>query len=543
MSESDESFESAGQPIIYPCDSSHSETAASMGRNMNKCREELPISEKAICPFNDKHESFAPEMDCHKLVCPYTSQKYKIQQDSSNRCDGDGESHKSQEFGSFSSATTFKFSSSEATGCESGLDVVGGIRNYDSFISEADETGAMAHDDPELASNGKNQQPQKTLSGDCLRMTENGVASSIVGLESTNDNKSIEKRLRQLESDTVCSETNSCMGNSENFGKEERFDYTKYIPSEDLKEDFLKSIGKPTNGQVCETKCQFSSHPFVIQQWPQDYHFPAQFQNHNGYQSTGVQQTFLSFSNTYNMIPAVSSGQAAYTCTYGFHNQTPGPGFLQSPCQELGYDYCGYPAGRPSHYRSFYRRRNTNNPFRYSNHKSYNSHTYEKHTESFFNDFNQQEINLGESCYLSKLNNTETNGDISTSLSLCMKSGCDNQNKPTSSREVNKNNFYFEESQIGDVDVQEHFVDIGEVPEKQEMEVSGGSGVVNLHSSQDDIKKSENEKQIRKMKKKLAEISGLEEKYRKGANLDCDQLKKLKRKSEFEDQLQSLNLS
>ena len=66
---------------------------------------------------------------------------------------------------------------------------------------------------------------------------------------------------------------------------------------------------------------------------------------------------------------------------------------------------------------------------------------------------------------------------------------------------------------------------------------------MNLHSSQDDLKKSEIEKQIRKIKKKLAEISGLEEKYCKGVKLDCDQLKKLSRKSEFEDQLQSLNLS
>ena len=66
---------------------------------------------------------------------------------------------------------------------------------------------------------------------------------------------------------------------------------------------------------------------------------------------------------------------------------------------------------------------------------------------------------------------------------------------------------------------------------------------MNLHSSKDDLKKSEVEKQIRKIKKKLAEISGLEEKHCKGAKLDCDQLKKLSRKSEFEDQLQSLNLS
>lgn len=91
-------------------------------------------------------------------------------------------------------------------------------------------------------------------------------------------------------------------------------------------------------------------------------------------------------------------------------------------------------------------------------------------------------------------------------------------------------------------DSQQQFVDISEVTDKVQFGDAKTNGQEN-YCIQNDIKKSENDRQIRKIKKKLAEINGLEEKCRQGANLDCDQLKKLSRKSEFEDQLQSLYLS
>ena len=168
-----------------------------------------------------------------------------------------------------------------------------------------------------------------------------------------------------------------------------------------------------------DTKCQFTSYPFALQQWPLEYQFAPQFQNPNGYQSTGVPQTFLSFSNMYNMIPAVSTGQASFTCSYGFHDQTGGPGSLQSPGQ--GYDYCVYPAARPSYYRSLSRRRNFNNSFRHSNHKNHDSNNYEIHTENLLNNFNQPEISLGEGHHLNKVNNTETNDNLPISLFLFIK--------------------------------------------------------------------------------------------------------------------------
>lgn len=538
MSESDQDVEDLDQLIICPYDSSHRVTAARMGHHLIKCRENFPISEKAICPFNGKHEIFAPEMDYHRSVCPYKPGEPKIQQDISGDIDIDGGNTKDKLIKSFSSGTTFNFSSCEAnaTGCKSGLDLVGGIRN---FIGEADDTGKIAFNAP----NGENQQPQNRLGEDCPDVRENDLVLPIVELKSPNHNKSIEKQLEQSESDTTSSDTNSSTGKDERFCEEERFDYTKYIPSKDLREDFLKLIGQPKNGQVYEAKCQSPSQPFAMQQWPQGYSvLPTLFQTNNGYQTTGIQPTFVSFSNTFNVIPPVASCPVPYTSSYGFQNQTPGPGYLQSPGQGLGYEYTGYPAARPSYYRSYYRRRNHYNS-RNNNHKSYNSLNHENNAEAFLNGLNHSEISLGESsCYLNKLNGTKNHDEIATSHTLCIKNGCDKE-QPLLSSKLNKNSLYFKENSVGDVDKQQQFVGSNEAPDKQLIGDSRGKGLVIYHDSQSDIKKSEVEKQVRKIKKKLAEINGLEEKYHKGASLDCDQLKKLSRKSEFEDQLQSLNLS
>lgn len=518
MSESDQVVEDPDQLIICPYDSSHSVTVDRMGHHLIKCRENFPISEteSAICPFNDKHEIFAPEMDYHQLVCPHKPTESKIQPHISAGIVTDG----GNLFRSFSEAP-LSFSSCEATaGSESGLDMVGGIRNNDCFIGEADEIGTDAfHNDTELALNGENQQPQN--SEDC------------------HHSESTEKQLEQIvKSDTTSCETiNSSMGNDERLCEEERFDYTKYIPSKGLREDFLKSIGQRRNGQVYETKSQ----PFATQQWHEGYNvLPAQFQTHNDYQPTAVQPTFVSFSNTYNVIPALASGQPPYP--YGFHNQTPAPGFLQAPGQGLGYDYTMYPATRPNYYRSYHRCRNHYISSRYNNHKSYNSHNHENHAEPFCN--GQSEISLGESShYLNKLNGTNNHDERLTSHATCIKTGCDNKKQPLLYPKPSKSSLYSNENKIGDLDVQQQFVDIGEVPDKRLVGDSGGDGLGNFHDSQDDIKKNEIEKQLRKIKKKLAEIDGLEEKYHMGASLDCDQLKKLSRKNEFEDQLQSLNLS
>jgi len=527
MSESEQDVEDPDQSVICPYDSSHKVAAARMGHHLKKCRGNFPISEKAICPFNDKHEIFAPEMDYHRSVCPHKLVESETQQDVSDTIDTDGGNPKDKLFGSFSSETSFNFSSGEAnaTGCESGLDVVvGGIRN---FIGEANELGAIVLNEP----NGENQHSRNRVGQDYRDMEENELVLP-------NHNESIERQLEQSESDITC-KTNSSTESDESFCEEERFDYTKYIPSKDLKEDFLKLIGQPRNGQVYEAKCESGGQSFAIQQWPQGYNaLPALFQSNNGFQSTGMQPTFVSF----NMMPPIASCPLPYTSSYAFHNQTPGPGFLQAPSQGLGYDYTGYPAARPSYYRSYYRRRNHYSSSRYSNHKSYNTQNHENHAETFFNGLNQSEISLGESgCYLNKLNGTKIHDEISTSHSLCINNGCDKE-QPLLPPHLSENNFYFKKNKVDDVDGQEQLDGFGQAPNRLITGDPSTEGVANHHGSQQDLQRKEIEKQIRKIKKKLAEINGLEEKYHKGASLDCDQLKKMSRKSEFEDQLQSLNL-
>lgn len=524
MSESEQDVEDPDQLVICPYDSSHKVTAARMGHHLIKCRGNFPISEKAICPFNDKHEIFAPEMDYHRSVCPCKPVESEIQQDVNDSIDTDRGNPKDKLFGSFSSVTSFNFSSGEAnaTGCESGLDVVGGIRN---FIGEADKIGTIVFNEP----NGENQHSQNRLGQDHGDMGDTDLVLPTVELKPPNHNKSIEKQLEQSESD-ITSKTNSSIESDERFCEEERFDYTKYIPSKDLKEDFLKLIGQPRNGQVYETKCQSGGRSFAIQQWPQGYTaLPG---------LTGIQPTFVSF----NMMPPVASCQIPYTSSYGFHNQTLGPGFLQAPGQGLGYDYTGYPSSRPNYYRSYNRRRNHYSSSRYSNHKSYNTQNHENHAETFFNGLNQSEISLGESsCYLNKLNGTKIHDEISTSHSLCINNGCEKE-QPLLPPHLSRDKFYFKKSKVDDVDEQEQLDGFGQAPDKLLIGDSSAEGTANHHGSQQDLKRKEIEKQIRKIKKKLAEINGLEEKYHKGASLDCDQLKKMSRKSEFEDQLQSLNL-
>ena len=541
MSESDQELEEADQLFICPYDSSHSLAIARMGHHLIECRENFPISEKAICPFNDKHAIFAPEMDYHKLVCPERRAENEINHERVNNYEADGGNPAEQLFGSISSGSSFSFSSCETTaaGCESGLHLVGGIRNCDSSIGETDESGMITFQiDPELAPNGEKQQPRNGLkNGCCDDMGENDLVLPIEELKSPNHNISIEKQLEQSESDTASSGTNSSIGTDE----EERFDYTKYIPSKDLREDFLKLIGQPRNGlQVQDIKYHVMNQPYAIQQWPPGYSFlPAQYQTQNGYQSPGVQPAFISFSNMYNMIPTVPA-QAPYAGSYSFHNQSPTPeGFLQTPGQ--GYDYGMYQAARPSYHRPYYRRRNHYNSYssRFNNHKNYSARNHENHNETIMNGFNQTENGSGESCFMNKFNGVANHNDTSNFHSTCLKNGCDNPKQPMLSPKRCQNGYKMDVA-----DSQQQFVDIGEVPDKTKCGDSGNSGRENFCASiQDDIKKRENEKQIRKIKKKLAEINGLEEKQRQGANLDCDQLKKLSRKSEYEEQLQLLCLT
>lgn len=52
-----------------------------MGRCMNKCKGEIPIGEKAICPLNAKHESFAEEVDHKPITVVSIPSVYRVTDD------------------------------------------------------------------------------------------------------------------------------------------------------------------------------------------------------------------------------------------------------------------------------------------------------------------------------------------------------------------------------------------------------------------------------------------------------------------------------
>lgn len=118
-----------------------------------------------------------------------------------------------------------------------------------------------------------------------------------------------------------------------------------------------------------------------------------------------------------------------------------------------------------------------------------------------------------------------------------MQNDCDDTKQWQFSKEVGNRS-----SKMDNGRRQQQFVYVGEDSEKMK---NGDNKSIKqeIPCVEENTKKNETDKMIRKIKKKLIEISGLEEKFGRGVKLDCDQLKKLSRRAEFEEQLKSLCLS
>ena len=543
MFESDQDAEDPDQMFLCPYDASHSVTASRMKRHLVKCRKNFLISENAICPFNDQHVICAPEMDYHKLVCPDKPERMDDAEgfNEITQFDGEHASPVDHRLGNSSPEETSHSVGREiamnSTGCESGLDFVGGIGNCVSLVREIDETGFIG--DRKATEAQGNERHQNGIREDCVNM-EDELVPPMAELESPNGNIAIERQLEQSESDTASSGTNGSIGNDEGFSGEERFDYTKYIPSKDLREDFLKLIKQDKEVQVHDEKHQTISQPYGVEVWPQGYSLVGtQFQASVGFQPPTIQPAYISYS----MIPP-------YTGPYGFSHQLPGPGnFVTGPDQGMTFECSMYPVTRQHQYRSYYRRRNNYNSFspRLSNHNNYNSRIQQTHSESFLNNSNNPELNkTKEILSLQKTNGSQTHDDFpSARPTLHARNGCHNKNLPPSFSKSARTS-HCDEIKQGDVHVQQ-LVDIGEVHNKSvNGNVDSECGEIfheaenEMNGQLEDSEKSEYKKQIRKLRKKICEINSLEEKRHCGAKLDCDQLKKLSRKREFEEQLRSL---
>ena len=530
MSENDQDLAESDQ-CVCPYDSSHRSSVPEMEDHLIECRGNVAIGEKAICPFNDQHTIFTPEMDYHKVTCPDKPRESDKRRQNCGKRESDLAALSEKSSVIFSAETTFSFEPFEetATGCESGPRFVGGRRNSDSFDrgthhNDADDIRRYS----DLESNGEKQATESCLDD----LVENDPDQANEELMSPSHNTPIEKQLEQLES-------RSSSGNNSAVGNVERFDYAKFIPSKDLRDDFLKLIGQPRNGQVHLKYHGLNQQSFgTIQQWPPNgysYH-PTMYHTHNGYQSPGIQPAYISFTNTFNVIPAVSP----YSGSFGYHSQSPaGPGgFLQT--QDHTYDYNFYPAARPSYHRPYFKRRNHyNSHSRYHNHESCNSQNHENHTQTKINDLNQSEESVVENGYYPKKPNGIENHNHETSKChpKWMQNGCDDTKQWLFSKELSNRS-----SKMDNGRRQQQFVYIGEDSEKMQ---NGDTKSIKQenHCVEENAKKNETDKLIRKIKKKLIEISGLEEKFGRGVKLDCDQLKKLSRRAEFEEQLKSLCLS
>lgn len=542
MSESEQDVQEGDQSFVCPCDPSHRLPVAEKEKQLIECKGNVAIDEKAICPFNDKHAIFATEMDYHDLKCPDNPRENGIRLQNGNKVEASEATPKKQLFDVFSSTTTYSVTSCEtaSTGCESGLRLVGGIRSCDSLIGETDGSDANAiHSYPDLVSNGERQSADDGFHEGCYDDSREIDPIQVnEGLMSSTHNTLIEKQLEELESDLSSGTNSSAMETVE------RFDYTKYIPSKDLREDFLKLIGQPRNDQMLGKYEMLNQQCYgSIQQWPPNgYNYnPTLYHTPNGFHSPSVQPAYLSFSNTYHIIPAVSA-QAPYSGSYGFQSKSPGLGsFLHT--QDHVYDYNMYPATRPNYHRPYFKRRNHYHFHpRYHNNESYNSNNHDNHhNQSYINGFNQSEDSVIEnSCHLDKLNGIAShNDDTSKSHRTWMKNGCDSTKQELLSPKLSHSS-----SEVEDTKGKQQFVYIGEVSDKMQCGDAKSDNQENHCTTiKSNIRMSETEKQIRKVKKKLAAISEMEKKLHQGVNLDCDQLKKLSRKTEFEDQLQSLYLS
>ena len=524
MSENDQDLAGSEQLLVCPYDSSQRSSVAEMENHLIECRGN--VGEKAICPLNDKHTISTPEMDYQNVRCPEKPRESDKRRQNGGKFESNlaARSEKSSE--NFSAETAFSFEPFEATttGCESGPRFVGGRRNSDSFNRETHHSYA---DDirtfSDLESNGEKQETESCLDDS----GENYPDQANEEFMSPSRNTAIEKQSDQLES-------RSSSGNNSSMENVERFDYAKFIPSKDLREDFLKLIGQPRNGQV-HVKYHGVNQQSVgtIQQWPPNgysYH-PTMYHTHNGYQSPVVQPGYISFTNTFNVIPTVSP----YSGSFGFHGQSPaGPGgFLQT--QDHTYDYNFYPPARPSYHRPYFRRRNHYNSYS----RYHNSQNDENQTQSEIIDLNQSEESVVENgCYPKKPNGIENHNHETSKCHLTwMQNDCDDTKQWQVSKEVGNRS-----SKMDNGRRQQQFVYIGEDSEKMK---NGDNKSIKQenHCVEENTKKNETDKMIRKIKKKLIEISGLEEKFGRGVKLDCDQLKKLSRRAEFEEQLKSLCLS
>ena len=551
--------------VECPYDSSHQVCLSRMARHLGKCRENFNVSEKAICPFNKNHTVYVPELNYHKQTCPNKAEDFQVESDENQATSEQKENgaiSEPQVKENGSGFDSYFASDIESTGCVNGRPEGGGIHNHCSVKQQNDETTC---DTPTQKADSASEE----VNGRCEIVVEDSETSNsvVVGEQPPNHSAAIERQFSQSESDTASSESElstSEAGNvPESFDQTTQvvhFDYKKFAPSPEEKEEFLKLISQSKENRSCmhEKYQVVLNQTYGPPQWNQGYgaYAPQPFSvPSTGYHTGAMPHAYVTFTNGYPMMPPVP-GQPPYG-PYVFPQPVQGNGgFIPGPSHGVNFDYGENYHHRP-HYHRPYKRRGY--PGSYS-HQRYNNNNNNYHSYNSYNGHNSTDTdsNSTTSSTPSDSGSVEENGcslkidgltpvyDEQTVDGGNMKKNSTKQHNHHLPAVSSKNGVKVEKAKVNF----EQFVKIEKVAagkqlngKIQHVEVIPYNHQADHNTANEDGTKSGKDKQIRKLRKKLNEVLSLEEKKLGGAKLDCDQLKKLTRKREIEDQLAILQIN
>lgn len=555
MYDEDQDVDDLDRLLVCPYESSHKVTASRMNHHLVKCRKNYYVTEKTICPFNDEHMIFEQESETHKILCPDRPDNVtdEAQNSDDKRREGNEivDSVEAEETKAHTNCDSDPQTDKALaeTGCINGLKV-GGLKDYNIDSTNEDVQGTvMVLNNDESTVNGETESPQENGANDkkCdLEDVSVNAVSHMAGFEPQDDNIAIEKQLSQSKANLCPSLENGDVSDTTVNGHvEEHFDYKKYAPTKEEKEEFLKLIkehkeeqnGFDDKDESCYQGYIWQGYTYMSQPYHPNQSYPGMY---------GPGTTFIAYPNgTYH---AVNNGQ--YPPHYAFQpGSGPVPQYIPTPMQ--GYDYNhGYTPRQ--HYRRPYRGRNhyhNNHSYNryhngYNKHNHYNGHNYNNGHRNHYNHYNGY-YNHDAYSHTDTDSNSSASGHSdagSTDHNMYNGNGHQSDNErphhqPRRSNHMSKGCVNLEriihvntdsDGESGPPSINGNMLDLSPEPS----ESFEGTGK----------RKGEKDKVIRKLRKKLNEIYALENKKNSGVQIDCDQLKKLSRKRELEDELAALTI-
>ena len=227
--------------IECPCDSNHKVCVSGMARHLGECRKNVCVSETAICPFNKNHERNVPELNFHKQTCPDKPDDFEVGDDDNQEPEELGVNGGNTEYRKKENGSNFdsNFASDvESTGCLNRRPDGGGIHNH---ISDKQKNDEKRYETPTQM----DELVTKQVHGPCEAVAQNAVIDEPHNHSAATVN---ERRLSLSESDTASSEseTTEASNGAESLDQttQVQFDYKKFAPSPEEKEDFLKKISQ-----------------------------------------------------------------------------------------------------------------------------------------------------------------------------------------------------------------------------------------------------------------------------------------------------------